>query len=126
MAGIRQHSTGPELAVRKILSALGVRYRVSNRSLPGSPDIANRRRKWAIFVHGCYWHRHQNCPRSTTPTNNRQLWLDKFAANVMRDRVKKGELQQMGYTVLTIWECQVEDRSRLTRILSRVASMRRP
>ena len=86
MAGIRQHSTKPELAVRRPFAELGASYRISNRDLPGSPDIANRRQKWAIFVHGCYWHRHAGCARTTTPTRNRAAWKAKFAANVARDR----------------------------------------
>jgi DNA mismatch endonuclease (patch repair protein) len=78
MGGIRQQGTTPELAVRRALTQLGLRYRVHNRDLPGSPDIAHRGAKWAIFVHGCYWHRHDGCRRSTTPKRNTEFWLAKL------------------------------------------------
>jgi DNA mismatch endonuclease Vsr len=109
MAGIRQASTKPELAVRQALRDLGASYRISNRDLPGSPDVANRRQKWAIFVHGCFWHRHQACVRTTTPTRNRGAWETKFAANVARDRAKLAALEALGFRVLTIWECETTD-----------------
>ena len=109
MGGIRQSGTSPELAVRKALSRLGLRYRVKNRDLPGSPDIANRARRWVIFVHGCYWHRHPGCKKATTPKRNRDFWLAKFDANVARDRQAVRELETRGYCVITIWECETTD-----------------
>lgn len=109
MAGIRQKDTAPELIVRRLLSEAGHRYRVRNRDLPGSPDVANRKRKWAIFVHGCYWHRHQGCRRTTTPSRNREFWQRKFARNVERDREALQELRQLGFRVITVWECETRD-----------------
>jgi DNA mismatch endonuclease (patch repair protein) len=108
MGGIRQKDTAPEIAVRRILAALGLRYRVRNRDLPGSPDIANRGSAWAVFVHGCYWHRHSRCPRATTPRRNGDFWNAKLGANVARDRRAIAELQRSGFQVLTIWECQTK------------------
>lgn len=119
MAGIRQHSTKPELAVRRALRELGASYRISNRDLPGSPDVANRGQGWAIFVHGCYWHRHPGCARATTPTRNREAWEEKFTGNVERDRRKAAALEQLGFRVLTIWECETEDAEGLRRRLAR-------
>lgn len=117
MAGVRQHSTKPELAVRRVLRELGASYRISNRDLPGSPDVANRAQSWAIFVHGCYWHRHPGCSRSTTPTRNRAAWEAKFVANVARDSIKLAALEHLGFRVLTLWECETEDARQLrTRI----------
>src|SRR5690606_627587 len=83
---IRQRDTSAELAVRRIVHSLGHRYRVSNRDLPGSPGLANRSRRWAIFVHGCFWHRHSRCSRATLPKRDRRFWVAKFAANAARDR----------------------------------------
>jgi DNA mismatch endonuclease (patch repair protein) len=106
MAAIRQHGTEPELAVRASLSRLGVRYRLNVRSLPGRPDIANGTRKLAVFVHGCFWHRHEGCRKTTTPTRNREFWEAKFDANRARDRRAVEELETAGYRVCVIWECE--------------------
>ncbi len=104
---IRQKNTGPEMAVRKMLTALGIRYRVSNRDLPGSPDIANRKHRWAIFVHGCFWHGHPGCPKATVPKRNRQFWSDKLAANRRRDARVVRALRSTGWRVQTIWACRI-------------------
>jgi DNA mismatch endonuclease (patch repair protein) len=109
MAGIRQKDTKPELIVRRILRRLGIQYRVANRDLPGSPDIANRRRRWAMFVHGCFWHRHPGCRLTTTPTRNRDFWLAKFERNVERDRERADELREKGFEVITVWECETRE-----------------
>jgi DNA mismatch endonuclease (patch repair protein) len=123
MARIRQMDTAAELTVRRILTALGYRYRVRNRDLPGSPDIANRRHGWAVFVHGCFWHRHRKCLRTTTPKRNRSFWEEKFAANIRRDRRVQRELRNLGITSLVVWECETSKvdkiKNRLTRLLVR-------
>ncbi len=108
LANIRQKDTKPELVVRKMLTALGARYRIRNKDLPGNPDIANRSKKWAIFVHGCYWHRHEGCQRTTTPTSNREFWEAKFERNVVRDAVGTKALEDLGYRVFVVWECETE------------------
>ena len=110
MALVRQRGTAPELVVRGLLTALGHRFRLRNRDLPGSPDIANRRQRWAVFVHGCFWHRH-GCKATTTPLNNRAFWEAKFERNKARDERTQAELEALGYTVLVVWECETKARS---------------
>lgn len=117
MGGIRQKDTTPEMTVRKALSALGLRYRVRNRDLPGSPDIANRAHRWVVFVHGCYWHRHTDCHRATTPKRNAAFWCAKFDANVARDERVIDALRAAGYHVQVVWECQTKDAANLVRLL---------
>jgi DNA mismatch endonuclease (patch repair protein) len=103
---IRQRDTTPEQVVRKLLAASGLRFRKENRDLPGSPDVANRRARWAIFVHGCFWHAHRGCPKATVPKRNKAFWEAKFAANRARDARAIQELRRLGYSVLVIWECE--------------------
>ena len=109
MSRIRQKGTAPELAVRRAVAGLGLRYTTNNKDLPGSPDLANRSRRWAIFVHGCYWHRHAGCHMATTPRTNTEFWLNKFARNVERDNEARAALRQAGYRVLTFWQCELGD-----------------
>lgn len=103
----KQSGTTPELAVRTLVREAGARYRISNRDLPGSPDLANRRRRWAIFVHGCFWHAHEGCVRATLPKRNRTVWRAKFQANRRRDALKRSALVELGYRVCVLWECEV-------------------
>lgn len=107
LSRIRQRGTKPELEVRRALSRLGIRYRVENRDLPGSPDLANRRKRWAVFVHGCYWHSHPGCSRATLPKRNRAFWEAKFEANRQRDARALQDLRARGFRTLVIWECKV-------------------
>src|SRR5262249_2591674 len=88
-----------------------------NGDLPGSPDAANRTRLWAVFVHGCFWHRHDGCVRTTTPKRNRAFWEAKFAANQTRDRRAGLALRRLGYTVVIVWECEAERHISLVRKL---------
>ena len=106
MGRVRQRNTAPEVRVRRELLTMGRRYRLSNRDLPGSPDIANKTEKWAVFVHGCFWHRHEGCSRTTAPRTNRDFWLRKFAANCKRDERVQTELRNMGFEVAIVWECE--------------------
>jgi DNA mismatch endonuclease, patch repair protein len=123
MAAVRRSGTAPELAVRKILSSDKVRYTLENRDLPGSPDIANRSKRFAVFVHGCFWHRHSGCRRTTTPKANLEFWQEKFATNVRRDRRVAAALRRLGYRVTTVWECECSNellvKAKLGRLLSR-------
>jgi DNA mismatch endonuclease (patch repair protein) len=123
LSKIRQKDTAPELAVRVILSAIGVRYRVRNRDLPGSPDIANRTARWAVFVHGCYWHSHRGCSRATVPKRNREFWVAKFAANVKRDADAVAALRRRGFRVAVVWECEIERHPR--RVTTRLQALTR-
>jgi DNA mismatch endonuclease, patch repair protein len=117
MARVRQRNTAAEGAVAKVLRDIGVAYRLNARSLPGSPDFANRRRRWAIFVHGCFWHQHTGCPKATVPKRNRDFWLEKFTTNRQRDARSVKQLRQMGFRVFVIWECQSKDPTSLMRRL---------
>ncbi len=119
MRRVRQRDTKPEQDVAAALRELGLRFRRNVRALPGSPDFANRARHWAVFVHGCFWHRHKNCPRTTTPTRNRRFWLDKFDANRKRDQRNARKLRAIGFSVITVWECQTRDGPRLLQRLAR-------
>lgn len=105
MKAIRRHGTRPELLVRRFLSSHGIRYRCNGRGLPGSPDLVNRTKGWAVFVHGCFWHGHQGCPRATTPKRNRAFWIAKIQANKRRDAKKEAALRRAGLSVRIVWEC---------------------
>lgn len=125
MRRVRQKGTKAEDQVAAVLRDLDIRYRRNVRSLPGSPDFANKSRKWAIFVHGCFWHRHPSCKRTTTPSRNRSFWLAKFAANKARDKIKNRLLRSLGFEILTVWECEAADKALLRRRLSRVGAKER-
>jgi DNA mismatch endonuclease (patch repair protein) len=121
MGRVRQSGTAPEMIVRRAVSTLGLRYTVRNRDLPGSPDLANRSHRWAVFVHGCYWHRHEGCHKATTPRTNRRFWLNKCSCNVARDEAARIELERRGYRVLTFWQCEVEAN---TKVIDALAALR--
>lgn len=108
MSGIRGKNTQPEMLVRKYLHAKGFRYRLHDKKLPGSPDIVLRKYQLAIFVHGCFWHRHKGCRYSTTPAQNREKWQLKFRQNTKRDKRQINQLIDMGWRVLVIWECALK------------------
>lgn len=109
MSRIRGKDTGPELRVRQLAYALGFRFRLHRRDLPGSPDLVFASRRKAIFVHGCYWHRHAGCRYAYSPKSNVQFWQAKFAANVARDQIATKALREQGWQVLVIWECETRD-----------------
>ena len=104
MASVGQKDTGPEISLRSALHNRGLRYRLHDRNLPGSPDLVFRRFLAVIFVHGCYWHSH-GCYRSTVPKTRRKFWSKKFKANKERDERKIGQLLEDGWRVLIVWEC---------------------
>ena len=108
MSRIRAKDTKIEVAVRKYLFANGFRYRKNVKELPGKPDIVLPKYKAVIFVHGCYWHRHQGCKNCTTPSTNTEFWLEKFNTNVENDRKHKEQLETAGWRVLVLWECEIE------------------
>jgi DNA mismatch endonuclease (patch repair protein) len=119
MAKVRQRDTKPELAVRSAAHKLGYRFRLHVRQLPGTPDLVFVSRRKVIFVHGCFWHRHEGCSRSTFPKTRPDFWERKFVANVERDRKSAAKLVQLGWDVLTIWECQTSDERDLGALLTR-------
>jgi DNA mismatch endonuclease, patch repair protein len=131
MARVRQSGTAAELVVASSLRSLGASYRLNVRNLPGSPDFANQTRKWAVFVHGCFWHNHKGCKRATVPKSNRKFWREKFAANHLRDAWAAAALRRLGYRVAVIWECQIDNgdlvRKRLSKVLEpRGVDVRKP
>jgi DNA mismatch endonuclease (patch repair protein) len=105
MARIGGRNTDPERVVRRALRTAGFGYRLHRRDLPGTPDVAMIGRRVAVFVHGCYWHRHEGCRNATLPKSNVAFWEAKLARNVERDRRKADELRRLGWRVLTVWEC---------------------
>lgn len=109
MRSVKRANTKPELAVRKLMHSLGLRFRLHRKELPGSPDIILPKFNTVVFVHGCFWHRHPGCRYATTPKTRQDFWLPKFAANVERDARKEAQLEELGWRVLTIWECETRD-----------------
>lgn len=107
MSLIRSSNTSPELAIRKALHRQGFRYRLDVRSLPGRPDIVLPRYNVAIFVHGCFWHRHEGCKIATVPKSNTPFWLGKFQRNVDRDIRVRSQLEAQGWRVIVVWECEL-------------------
>lgn len=122
MGKIRQHGTKPELVVRRAARLHGARFTCMNQDLPGSPDLANRTRKFAVFVNGCYWHRHEGCSRATIPRTNIDFWLAKFFRNVARDKAAIRTLKALGFRVAVIWECETEVTGLVSRRLKGVMS----
>lgn len=109
MSGIKGKNSLPEMLVRKALFAMGHRFRLHRRDLPGTPDIAMPSRKIAIFVHGCFWHAHQGCKYAKTPSTRTDFWTAKLQGNVDRDRRAADRLAELGWRVLTVWECSTRD-----------------
>ena len=124
MRRVRQKGTPPETRVAAVCRELGLRYRCNVKSLPGSPDLANKSRRWAIFVNGCFWHRHRGCSKATVPKRNNVFWVEKFAANRKRDAAKIWALRRLGLRVLIVWECETADRARLAERLSNLREPR--
>jgi len=126
MSRVRGKDTLPELVVRKAVHALGFRFRLHAKSLPGRPDLVLPRHRKAVLVHGCFWHRHGVCRRATTPTSNAVFWARKFADNVRRDAANLAALRAAGWRVLVVWECETKDGARLEKTLRRFLGRRVP
>jgi DNA mismatch endonuclease (patch repair protein) len=124
MQRVRQNGTPAERAVARACRELGLCYRLNVKSLPGSPDLANKAQGWAIFVHGCFWHRHQGCAKTTTPKRNAHFWQEKFDKNRRRDARKIKELRRAGFRVIVIWQCKTLDPAALRRRLSNLGKPR--
>ena len=105
MAAVKGRDTTPELRLRRALHALGLRHRLGGAGLPGRPDLVYPRLRAAVFVHGCFWHRHPGCPRATTPATRTDYWGPKFARNVARDAEVEAALLALGWRVGVVWEC---------------------
>lgn len=109
MARVGPKDTKPEIVVRSILHGLGYRFRLQAKELPGRPDIVFRPHKKAIFVHGCFWHRHPGCRRTTSPKTRKEFWESKFSANQARDERVQNELMALGWSSLVVWECETRN-----------------
>lgn len=109
MSRIRSKNMRPEMLVRKLVFALGYRYRLHARDLPGCPDLVFRSRKKVVFVHGCFWHYHTNCAIAHIPKSRTEFWKAKLEGNRKRDEINKRKLARDGWSVLFIWECQLKD-----------------
>lgn len=121
MAGIRGKDTKPELALRRSLHALGLRYRLHAKGIPGKPDLVLPKFTAVIFVYGCFWHRHPECRYASTPATRPEFWESKFSANVMRDTTVRSELLAAGWRVATIWECALRSETGVTAVRDTVS-----
>lgn len=124
MSRIRGRNTKPEMLVRRTAHALGLRFRLHRRDLPGTPDIVFPAKKTALFVRGCFWHRHDSCRYAYTPNSNETFWSQKFVRNVERDREVMNELRRAGWRPIVIWECETKQAdlaARIDRLLKEAA-----
>lgn len=119
MRRIRKRDTKPELVVRRIAHALGHRFRLHRRDLPGSPDLTFPRHRKVVLVHGCFWHQHEGCRLKRQPKTRLDYWLPKLARNVARDAEVRERLAALGWDALVIWECETRDRDAVAMRLSR-------
>ena len=113
MSAIKSKNTKPEIAVRKLLHSMGYRFRLHRKDLPGSPDIVLPKYKTVIFVHGCFWHRHENCKYASTPKTRKEFWENKFKANLKRDAEVQEKIKNIGWQSVVIWECELKDMKNL-------------
>ena len=109
MAAIKSKNTKPEIVVRKMLYALGYRFRLHRKDLPGSPDIVLPKYKTVIFVHGCFWHRHENCKYASTPKTRKEFWNKKFTTNIERDIQIQEKIKNIDWRSVVIWECETKN-----------------
>ena len=109
MSAIKSKNTKPEIAVRKLLHSMGYRFRLHRKDLPGSPDIVLPKYKTVIFVHGCFWHRHENCKYASTPKTRKEFWESKFKANLKRDKEIQEKIKNIGWQSVVIWECETKN-----------------
>jgi len=111
MSKIRSKNTKPELVIRKLIWHLGYRYRIYYKNLPGKPDLVFVRKKKIIYIHGCFWHRHDGCSNANFPKSNTEYWIDKFRRNQERDMIICQKLNELGWKYLIIWECEVKNKN---------------
>ncbi|MEP7364881.1 MAG: DNA mismatch endonuclease Vsr [Acidobacteriota bacterium] len=120
MSRIKGRDTRPEMRVRSVLHGLGLRFTLRNGKLPGRPDIVLPRWRTVILVHGCFWHRHEDCCNNVMPKTRPEFWERKLGENVMRDERNTMALQRLGWRVRVVWECEVADEVKLRRYLQRL------
>ena len=121
MQSIRSKNTKPELLVRRFLFSRGFRYRLNVKKLPGSPDIVLKKYRTAIFINGCFWHGHKGCRYATRPKANTEFWEAKITRNKHRDEVTSAHLEALGWTVITIWECELKGKDAIEARLNTLA-----
>ncbi|MFH1493969.1 MAG: DNA mismatch endonuclease Vsr [Pseudomonadota bacterium] len=119
MSRIRSKDTKPEMAVRRLVFSMGYRYRLHDRTLPGTPDLVFRGRRKAMFVHGCFWHRHPGCGLARMPKSRLDFWGPKLEANARRDGECLAALRELGWETLVVWECETKDAERLRKTIRR-------
>jgi DNA mismatch endonuclease (patch repair protein) len=125
MSAIKSKNTKPEIKVRKVLHSMGYRFRLHSKNLPGSPDIVLPKYKTVIFVHGCFWHRHQNCKYASTPKTRQEFWNKKFNENINRDKINQENLSSKGWKIIIIWECEIKNKKiNLEQIFKKVIKKR--
>ena len=123
MAAIRSNDTKSEMLVRRYLHGMGWRYGLHNKKLPGTPDIVMRRFKTVIFVHGCFWHGHENCKYYRLPKSNTVFWQDKVDKNRARDERDTEALRKQGWRVIVVWECELKTAERCKQTFSRLSEI---
>src|ERR1700723_3132169 len=119
MSRIRGKNTRPELFVRSLLHNLGYRFRLNRKDVPGKPDIVLPKYRTVVYVHGCFWHRHDGCTFAYAPKSNLEFWKKKFARNVERDEEVASKLSETGWNQMVIWECETRDPAALSRRIKR-------
>lgn len=122
MSGIRGKNTKPELALRRALHARGFRFRLHSKNLFGRPDLVFPKHSAVIFVHGCFWHRHEGCRYATIPSTRQEFWQEKFEANVARDKLVRAKLLESGWRVATVWECALRKPEQVVTTAERLVS----
>ena len=122
MRAVKSGDTAPELIVRRLIHAMGYRYRLHGSDLPGKPDVVLPRLGKAIFIHGCFWHRHAGCRQASTPATRPEFWAAKFAANMARDAVVEDRLITAGWRVATVWECALRKEALSQEVVNELAA----
>ena len=122
MSRVRGKNTTPEIRVRKFAHSKGLRFRLHRKDLPGKPDLVFPKHRVALFVHGCFWHRHHGCSKASVPRSNTAYWLEKFAQNIERDTRTHAALSALGWRTFVIWECETKNNAILEDRIAEVTS----
>ena len=120
MSQIRSKNTKPEVLIRKFLFANGFRYRIHVKTLPGNPDIVLPKYKTVVFINGCFWHGHTGCKYYVVPKTRTEFWLNKIQKNISNDSINHYKLQQQGYNIIIIWECEVKNKSIFENLVQKI------
>ena len=120
MASVKNKNTKPEILIRKALFSKGFRFRINDKKLPGSPDIVLPKYETVIFVHGCYWHGHENCKKQITPKTNKVFWNEKIEKNRIRDQKVQSELVNLGWKIIIVWECELRNKETFGLTINRI------